>query len=383
MYRILLNKKQRRNFSIVPEKQTIITSANDSELENMGTILLKINIQGTKYEIKAYVLKGLTCRLLLGNNFCLKYGLVIHFKKKEIRFYTGDNINNIKMDKIWAEHNGPPTILYKTEEEDKMTNEHIIQKIIVTEDTLMPPKILTNIKIETNIGALDEQSVIHPVDRLSQKHYLKLETNKLGEKTTEIQLYNFSNLYTKVYKGTVIGTTEYYTKKDNLLTINKTNNDVCDKQGTIIKISKDLTNEQAEKAKALIRKFQHLFTSEQLDLNCARVEECEVKLSSKDPVFQAPYRVSPKQREKLKEIINEMINADIIEPSKSSYAAPVFLIPKKQKGEYRFLVDFRKLNEQTINDRHPIPRSQDIFRALEGGNIFQQLTWHKVTFRFQ
>ncbi|KAE9521440.1 hypothetical protein AGLY_018157 [Aphis glycines] len=231
----------------------------------------------------------------------------------------GDNINNIKMDKIWAEHNGPPTILYKTEEVDKM-----------------PPKILTNIKIETNIGALDEESVIHPVDCLS----------------------------------TVIGTTEYYTKKDNLLTINKTNNDVCDNQSTIIKISKDLTNEQAEKAKVLIRKFQHLFTSEQLDLNYARVEEYEVKLSSKDPVFQAPYRVSPKQREKLKKIINEMINADIIEPSKSSYAALVFLIPKKQKGEYRFLVDFRKLNEQTINDRHPIPRSQDIFRDLEGAKYF-------------
>jgi hypothetical protein len=100
------------------------------------------------------------------------------------------------------------------------------------------------------------------------------------------------------------------------------------------------------------------------------VEECEVKLSSKDPVFQAPYRVSPQQREKLKKIIDEMINVDIIEPSKSSYAAPVFLIPKKQKGEYRFLVDFRKLNEQTVNDRHPIPRSQDIFRALEGAKYF-------------
>jgi len=29
-----------------------------------------------------------------------------------------------------------------------------------------------------------------------------------------------------------------------------------------------------------------------------------------------------------------------------------------------------KLNEQTVNDRHPIPRSQDIFRALEGAKYF-------------
>ncbi|KAF0758643.1 Uncharacterized protein FWK35_00008507 [Aphis craccivora] len=79
-----------------------------------------------------------------------------------------------------------------------MTNEHNIQKIIVTEDTLIPQKILTNIKIGTIIFALDELSVIHQVDRLSQKQYLKLETNRLGNKATEIQLYNFSTLYTKV-----------------------------------------------------------------------------------------------------------------------------------------------------------------------------------------
>jgi len=37
-----------------------------------------------------------------------------------------------------------------------------------------------------------------------------------------------------------------------------------------------------------------------------------------------------------------MMNADIIEPSKCSYAAPVFLIPKKQKGEY-WIMEFEKL----------------------------------------
>jgi len=67
------------------------------------------------------------------------------------------------------------------------------------------------------------------------------------------------------------------------------------------------------------------------------VKEYDVKLSSKDPVFQAPWRVSTKQREKLKKIISEIINANIIEPSKNSYAPSVFLIPKKQKGEYGFL----------------------------------------------
>ncbi|KAF0689016.1 Uncharacterized protein FWK35_00037934, partial [Aphis craccivora] len=83
----------------------------------------------------------------------------------------------MKMDKIWAEHNGPPMIVYKTEEVADIKNEHITRKIIAAEDTLIPPKILANIKFETNIDALDEQLAIHQVDRLNQKQYLNLETN--------------------------------------------------------------------------------------------------------------------------------------------------------------------------------------------------------------
>jgi len=45
------------------------------------------------------------------------------------------------MDTIWAEHNGPPTIVYKTEEVVNIKNEHM-RKIISAEDTLIPPKIL-------------------------------------------------------------------------------------------------------------------------------------------------------------------------------------------------------------------------------------------------
>jgi len=327
----------------------------------MGTTQLKINILETEYEINAYVIKGLTCEFLLGNNFCLKYNLVIDFDNKTINFKTGDSIN---MDKIWVEYNGVTNI------EKEKERENIVGKIIVTQDILIPPKVITNIQIKTDIKIDNEQMIINPVNRLSQKHYLKLETNILKKNETTIPIYNFSNLYTKIYEGTVIGEIQQNT---NVFTINKLPNEITDKQGTVIQISNDLTKEQKAKALILISKYKHLFTSDQLDLNCAKVEECEVKLSSENPIFQAPYRVSPAQREKLRLLIDEMIRADIIEPSKSNYAAPVFLIPKKQKGEYRFLVDFRKLNEHTISDRHPIPRAQDIFRALEGAKYFSTI----------
>jgi len=68
----------------------------------------------------------------------------------------------------------------------------------------------------------------------------------------------------------------------------------------------------------------------------AKVEECEVILSSKDPIFQAPYRVSPKQREKLKKIIDDMIKVDIIEQAKVAIQHQFFLYQKNKKGNTGF-----------------------------------------------
>jgi len=130
----------------------------------------------------------------------------------------------------------------------------------------------------------------------------------------------------------VYGSIPEHSRKTFLIISNSKKKEITDKQGTVIQISKELTDEQLERANILIKKYQHLFTSDQLDINCAKVEAYEVKLNSGDPVFQAPYRVSPKQREKLRVLIDKMIKAYIIETSKSSYVAPVFIKPKKQKG---------------------------------------------------
>lgn len=82
------------------------------------------------------------------------------------------------------------------------------------------------------------------------------------------------------------------------------------------------------------------------------------------PRNSAPYRYAPARRQIIDEKINEMLKDGIIVPSKSPWASPVVLTPKKD-GTIRFCIDYRKLNEITIRDAYPIPRIDDTLDDLQ------------------
>ena len=60
--------------------------------------------------------------------------------------------------------------------------------------------------------------------------------------------------------------------------------------------------------------------------------------------------------------IDEMLKNDIIEHSTSEYSFPIVLV-KKKNGEFRFAIDYRKLNAVTQPITYPLPRLDDVFDA--------------------
>ncbi|KAE8297832.1 Retrovirus-related Pol polyprotein from transposon 17.6 Protease [Larimichthys crocea] len=98
----------------------------------------------------------------------------------------------------------------------------------------------------------------------------------------------------------------------------------------------------------------------------------QIFLTSPVPIRQKPYRVSPPKQKVMKELIEDMLKDDVIEPSYSAWASPVVLIPKRE-GKPRFCVDFRKVNENTVTDAYPIPTIQEILESLSGAVVFSSL----------
>jgi hypothetical protein len=79
-------------------------------------------------------------------------------------------------------------------------------------------------------------------------------------------------------------------------------------------------------------------------------------LDGAKPIAKAPYKSSPHEQQIIQKEIHELLQAGLIRPSSSPWAAPVLLI-KKPDGSIRYCTDYRGLNAITKRDKYPIPRT--------------------------
>ena len=90
------------------------------------------------------------------------------------------------------------------------------------------------------------------------------------------------------------------------------------------------------------------------------------------PISQRAYRTPLSKRLLVEEAVREMLDDGVIRPSRSPWASPITLVPKKD-GTTRFCVDYRKLNDITVKDTYPLPLIQDIFDQVGGRAVYSTL----------
>jgi transposase InsO family protein len=73
---------------------------------------------------------------------------------------------------------------------------------------------------------------------------------------------------------------------------------------------------------------------------------------------------------------DELMEMDIIEPSTSPWASTAFIVPKPTGG-YRFVINYKPLNEHTIPDVYPVNRIDDMLAFLGTSNFFSVFDLYK------
>jgi predicted aspartyl protease len=94
--------------------------------------------------------------------------------------------------------------------------------------------------------------------------------------------------------------------------------------------------------------------------------------TSGPPVFARARPLPPERFEKVREEFRVMQELGICRPSKSPWASPLHVVPKKD-GQLRACGDYRRLNNVTKPDRYPIPRLQDFTYGMAGKKLFTTL----------
>lgn len=106
--------------------------------------------------------------------------------------------------------------------------------------------------------------------------------------------------------------------------------------------------------------------------------EATIRTKTEEPVWTKQYPYPFSDNNFINKEINKMLENNIIKPSKSPYNSPVWTVSKKGTDELgnpkrRMVIDFQKLNSETITDRYPIPDVNMTIQNLGKATVFTTL----------
>ena len=125
---------------------------------------------------------------------------------------------------------------------------------------------------------------------------------------------------------------------------------------------------------AVIKKFIDVFPTTLPDrLPPKRNIDHAIELTpGTEPPSRPIYRLSYEETNELKKQLADLLKKGYIQPSTSPFGAPVLFVHKKD-GTLRLCVDYRALNKNTIKNRYPLPRIEDLMDRLVGAKYFTKI----------
>ena len=346
-----------------PSVSDEVYTADNTSLKILGQIELNLNINGLMVLQTFIVLPTIYNQCILGTDFLLQTKANIDFDSRIVSFYDG--LTTL-----------PLTALHNT------TNiVRIAQAVTIPASCEAVVRVKLHRKYKPNL------SIIEPFPNLSNKTFLlaKCLVQPRGSSTI-CKIFNPSNAPISLESNYPIATIEPINAFDSdnarLLSnhqspsfrnhqsqpefINSLSSQPDSSQlshdlklkalheiGLNLKQEK-LTQSEFEQLVTFLYKNRDLFATSLKDLPASDICYHTIETTTDIPVRQRPFRHPPHVENEIDKHCNELLDADIIEHSQSPYNNPVFLI-KKSSGEYRFIVDFRKLNSITVPKFYQLP----------------------------
>lgn len=146
----------------------------------------------------------------------------------------------------------------------------------------------------------------------------------------------------------------------------------------------------AEEKKAImicIQNNENVFYKKGDNLTFTNNVKHKIDTESNKIVYTKTYRYPFIHKEEVERQMDEMLEQNIIRHSDSPYNSPIWIIPKKEdkvgNKEWRIVIDYRKLNEITREDKYPIPKIDEVLDSLGRANYFTTLDLTKGFYQIE
>jgi hypothetical protein len=211
---------------------------------------------------------------------------------------------------------------------------------------------------------VEELEDIRPRNHVTVQHALVTPRNGI----IQVEVRNWSKCPVKIYKGSKVAQISHYIA-DRSNTINSVTKDYSELYKQIDKLDLKTDTNLSEQQQKIIRDF----LKENVDVfavnprspdRTPRVKHT-IDTGNHLPIKSRSYRIGPRQEEIIRREVKEMLENNVIRPSKSPWGSPVVLVTKPD-GSIRFCVDYRKLNAITKKDIYPLPRIDTTLDRLSG-----------------
>ena len=342
-------------------KQSYLMADGHSTFNIRGTVKIFIDLDNVQTGITVGIVDNLCVDCLLGMNYINKYYVNLDNKEKPVYIHAPDVIVSLPMETTTEAFTLPcraTRFTYIHPQEEKQIQ--LACEIPSGHMLFSPTGNLKNKGLVTThaiIPVVNYTAIVFVYNSTMKRQQLDYQ-EIIGEMTP--------------YCPTAFVSTIFDSQTKMLADEDQTHSLTSNSEANIHALLDHIDDQQqVNQVWAVLKKHHQLF-----DTTKTTVVETDtphvICTENKPPTTSRPYPQTIDKQNATFEIIQNMIKNKQIRPSYSQYSEPVLLI-KKRDGSYRFIVDYRKLNSITIQDKFPLPNLEQALQMVGGHRYYSKL----------
>ena len=346
-------------------------SADGKQMEVFGLVQVDVRINGLRMPAEFQVLQDLTHQVILGIPFLQENQAIINLNQRTISFY-----------------NETISVPFRS---NYLTNLYYVR---IPKTVVLPAQTEAVISAIIDANYRLQTSIVEPVEGVIHKNILMAKSlvapQKLNSRQICCRLVNPTNEAVILKGGTKLATIEpidvdtqdvrttiagiessnNFTNKESLRGGHKapqphtlkTAVDILQEIGITLDKSQMSQADHDELANFLV-KNKDVFSTSLADLPGTHLVTHRIETGNALPIRRRIYAATPENKIEIEKQMEEMLAHGLVKESTSPWSSRVILVGKKD-GSKRFCIDYRPLNQVTLDMYHPLITFSEVIQCM-------------------